>query len=208
MEQTPNTDGLTETIMQIIKENKPDDVNQLVALLRDRVPLKEKQALDAVLVLENQGKIRFETQSLYLPLSFKNYLKTSQALWYWVILAISALTLLMVFGVPEGSLPLSYFRNALGIIFVLWLPGYSFIKVLFPVQVPIKTSTESLDAIERIILSLGMSLALVPLVGLLLNYTPWGIRLTPLVLSFLTLSLVFATVAIVREHRTKMKAIV
>jgi uncharacterized membrane protein len=46
----------------------------------------------------------------------------------------------------------------------------------------IKTSTENLDPIERIALSLGMSIALVPIVGLLLNYTPWGIRLTPIVL--------------------------
>jgi uncharacterized membrane protein len=45
-----------------------------------------------------------------------------------------------------------------------------------------------------------MSLALVPIVGLLLNYTPWGIRLTPIVLSLLALTLIFATVAIIKEY--------
>jgi uncharacterized membrane protein len=52
------------------------------------------------------------------------------------------------------------------------LPGFTFIKALFPAEVPIKTSSENMDTIERVALSFGMSLALVPIVGLILNYTP------------------------------------
>jgi uncharacterized membrane protein len=51
-----------------------------------------------------------------------------------------------------------------------------------------------------------MSLALVPIVGLLLNYTPWGIRQTPIVLSLLTLTVIFATTGILREHQAKTAA--
>jgi uncharacterized membrane protein len=87
----------------------------------------------------------------------------------------------------------------------LWLPGYTFIKALFPTSVPIKTSSENIDTIERVALSLGMSLALTPIVGLILNYTPWGIRLTPVTLSLLALTVVFATAAILREYQTKTK---
>jgi uncharacterized membrane protein len=94
-------------------------------------------------------------------------------------------------------------RFALGIIFVLYLPGYTFIKALFPSKVPTKTSSENLDTIERVVLSLGMSLALTPIVGLILNYTPWGITLTPITLSLLALTVIFATAAILREHQTK-----
>jgi uncharacterized membrane protein len=43
-------------------------------------------------------------------------------------------------------------------------------------------------------------------VGLLLNYTPWGIRLTPIVLSLLALTIVFSTAAMIREHQIIMKA--
>ncbi len=85
---------------------------------------------------------------------------------------------------------------------MLFLPGYAFIKVLFPSTLPIKTSTETLDNIERIALSIGMSLALVPIVGLILNYTPWGIRLAPLTLSLLMLTVASATAGIIREHQT------
>ena len=60
-----------------------------------------------------------------------------------------------------------------------------------------------MDNIERVALSLGMSLALVPIVGLILNYTPWGIRLTPIPLSLLALTIIFATAALLREYQAK-----
>jgi uncharacterized membrane protein len=77
------------------------------------------------------------------------------------------------------------------------------VKALFPTQVPIKTSSDNLDFVERVALSAGMSLALVPIVGLLLNYTPWGIRLTPIVTSLLAMTIAFAIIAIFREHRNR-----
>jgi uncharacterized membrane protein len=40
---------------------------------------------------------------------------------------------------------------------------------------------------------------------LILNYMPWGIRLTPIVLCLFALTLISATVAIAREHQTKKK---
>jgi uncharacterized membrane protein len=103
---------------------------------------------------------------------------------------------------PEDAYPIVYARSALGIIFVLFLPGYTFIKALFPTKVPIKTSSENLDTIERIALSLGMSIALVPIIGLILNYTPWGIRLMPITLSLLALTIIFATAAVLRLNLT------
>jgi len=49
-----------------------------------------------------------------------------------------------------------------------------------------------------------MSLALVPLTGLLLNYTPWGIRLTPITLSLLALTTLLSVTGIIREHGEKL----
>jgi len=76
-------------------------------------------------------------------------------------------------------------RIILGLPLVLFLPGYSLIASLFPRK-------DELDGIERIALSFGLSIAIVPLLGLALNYTPFGIRLSPvlIVLSIFTVSLV------------------
>jgi len=67
---------------------------------------------------------------------------------------------------------------------VLFLPGYALIATLYPRK-------DDLDAIERVALSFGLSIAISPLLGLALNYTPFGIRLTPIliVLSVFTIAL-------------------
>jgi hypothetical protein len=198
-------DELTKTIIDIVAERKPQSVEQLIAVVKDQLYLPEETILEAILKLQSQGKIKLDNQPLPASPKLAKHVKTSSALWYWTTIAIATITVATVFTVPENFYPWSYLRNALGIIFVLWLPGYTFIKVLFPIHVPIKTPTETLDNIERIALSLGMSLALVPLIGLLLYYTPWGIRLTPIVLSLFALTLSFATVAVARENQAKPK---
>lgn|GEM_PF-381428 len=75
-------------------------------------------------------------------------------------------------------------RHVLGAILVLFLPGYSLIEALYPAE-------EDLSPLERLALSIGLSLAIVPLAGLLLNYSPWGVRLDPTMaaLAFLSFSL-------------------
>lgn len=63
---------------------------------------------------------------------------------------------------------------------VLFLPGYSLVEALYPGE-------GELSPLERLALSIGLSLALVPLTGLILNYTPWGIRLNSTVTALATL---------------------
>lgn len=67
-------------------------------------------------------------------------------------------------------------RTLLGIPFILFVPGYTLIAALFP-------GKDDLDSIERIALSFGLSIAIVPLIGLGLNFTPFGIRLIPILFS-------------------------
>jgi hypothetical protein len=196
-------DEIAQTIIQVINERKPQSVQQLTALVKERLSATEEKILESILKLQSQGTIKLESWPPPASLKLATYLKTSQALWYWATIAVATLTAATVFTVPEDFYPWSYLRNALGIIFVLWLPGYTSIKALFPVRMPIKTSTENLETIERIALSLGMSIALVPIIGLLLYYTPLGLSVTPIVLSLLALSLIFATVAIIRENQAK-----
>jgi uncharacterized membrane protein len=70
----------------------------------------------------------------------------------------------------------NFLRTALGMTMLLFLPGYALIAALFPAK-------NDLDGIERTALSFGLSIAVVPLIGLSLNYTRWGIRLLPILIS-------------------------
>ena len=62
------------------------------------------------------------------------------------------------------------------------------------------TQQQGIDGIERVALSFGLSIAIVPLIGLVLNFTPWGIRLAPIALSVTVFTLVCVGIAARRRH--------
>jgi uncharacterized membrane protein len=90
-------------------------------------------------------------------------------------------------------------RILLGLPLVLFLPGYALIALLFPRK-------DDLDGIERVALSFGLSIAVVPLTGLALNYTPFGIRLSPVLFSLSVLTIALALGAVLRRAKLPAEA--
>lgn len=87
----------------------------------------------------------------------------------------------------------SFLRILLGLPFILFFPGYVLIAALFP-------GKKDLDGIERAALSFGTSIAVVPLLGLILNYTPFGIRLYPVYATIAGFTLIMSTAAVQRRR--------
>jgi uncharacterized membrane protein len=108
-----------------------------------------------------------------------------------ILVAIVLLSLLLFPIVLFTSGPV---RIVLGMIFILFFPGYTMISALFPKQ-------QDLSTIERITLSFGTSIAVVPLIGLILNYTPWGIKLSPIFLSIVLFIVIMSAIAWFRHIR-------
>lgn len=106
-----------------------------------------------------------------------------------IIIVILSAGLVTLVGFSSGAL-----RIVLGLVFVLFSPGYTLIAALFPRK-------SDLGSIERVALSLGLSIAVVPLIGLALNYTPWGIRLYPILVSVLVFIVGMSAVAWYRRRR-------
>lgn len=107
------------------------------------------------------------------------------------------LILVLVFCITLG--PLVWLttgtpRAVFGILFVLLFPGYVLTSALFP-------RMTSLTGLERLALTLGLSLAVVALGGLGLNYTPWGINVYPVTVSLLAFVVAFTAVAWYRRQR-------
>lgn len=73
-----------------------------------------------------------------------------------------------------GALLLIDTGHPIAVLMFLLAPGYVLVAALFP-------DNRSLDWIFRLTLSVGVSFALVPLLALLLNFSPSGIRLSSLV---------------------------
>ena len=136
-----------------------------------------------------------QENTTHITISLKDYLFSNSSYWYWLIIILSCLTSLFVILIGEEVIPLVYFRHVLGAIFIMILPGYCLIKILFP--------KSGIDNFERTALSIGMSIALVSLVALLLSFTPWGIRTIPITLTLLTITIVLATIAIIRDYQVE-----
>lgn len=108
------------------------------------------------------------------------------------------IVILTVIFVLLPTLNTSPFRIILGIMMVLFLPGYALIAALFP-------GKKDLDEIERLALSFGLSIAVVPLIGLVLNFTPFGIRLVPVLISISFFTLVLLLLAYLRRSNLSEK---
>lgn len=91
-------------------------------------------------------------------------------------------------------IPSNGLRIALGLPFLLFFPGYTLMTALFPKK-------ERVSAVERTALSFGMSLAIVPLIGFILNYTPWGIRLEPILYSVTLFIVITSIIGWLRRRR-------
>jgi uncharacterized membrane protein len=92
-----------------------------------------------------------------------------------VIIIILTLVCFPVITFSEGIL-----RIILGVVFLLIFPGYTLMAALFP-------NKNSIRNIERAAFTVLLSFALVFLAGFILNYTPWGITLTPI---YITVSII------------------
>ena len=127
------------------------------------------------------------------PNDFLQYLvRLDYSLWFWVVVVLTLTTLTTILLSNYLGF-IIYLRYVLGSVFVLFIPGYVTVEALYP-------RDSDLKPLERLALSIGLSLALVPLIGLILNYTPWGIRLEPVITSLTVYNLLVGSVAVYRRY--------
>jgi uncharacterized membrane protein len=106
--------------------------------------------------------------------------------WFALVVAIVLLLIVSIYLLPQGE-PFVYLRYVLGVPFVLYLPGYSLTKLLF--------RSRNLEVLERIALSIALSMFLASVAGVALNYSPWGIKLDPVVVTLSIITIAFSAVA-------------
>ena len=140
--------------------------------------------------------------------------------WLLIIDILTALLCLAIWLIPGNAA-----RIVLGLPFLLFFPGYTLVATLFlphkagNSQTPensnqanaeeadapnneMEKKKKGIDGIERIALSFGMSIAITALLGLGLNYTPWGIRLVPVIIAITAFIFIMSVIALIRQKRT------
>jgi len=109
------------------------------------------------------------------------------------LIAISLLIMALICVIFLFSVP--WLRIILGFLFVVFIPGYSLLAVIFPRRNEISLTT-------RLALSIGLSIVLSILVGLILAFSPAGISLHSFLFAIAAFVLVLAGLAWYMRHKT------
>ena len=107
------------------------------------------------------------------------------------LVLLNLLVLALVFAIL--FFPSNVARIILGLPFVLFFPGFVLVAALYPTK-------DQVDGVQRLALSLGLSIVVVSLIGLALNYTPWGITLESVLYSIAAFVLAMSVVAWIRRR--------
>ena len=182
----------TKLVENAVKSRRPKTVRQLVQVVAAESALSEEDLIATVKEMAADGSLILQ-DPLYEVESPWDYLLTpSLSMWLWVTLIVTLLAVTTILLIPE-SFPVVVIRWLLGSVLVLFLPGYVLLQLLFP-------RPSEMDSLERFALDVGLSLALVPLIGLILYYTPWGIMLLPIATSISAFTLAFLIAAATRKY--------
>ena len=114
------------------------------------------------------------------------------ARWFGIIVLFTVVTMLTVYFVPSVS-PFFIFRYVFSFVFIMILPGYCLVSVLFP-------AGNKLDLVEKAVLSVALSFSLVGISGLFLGLSSIGMNFTSIRVSLYAIVLVLAAVAFIRKR--------
>jgi uncharacterized membrane protein len=182
----------TGVIVRTVKDENPKSVQELVDIVNVKLNMPKQEILELILKLREDGKIKLrETKA-------QNY-GFVLSLWYVLTILTGLITFVLVYAVPLDAYPWIYFRNFFGLLFIFFIPGYAFARMVMPKK-SCKASLKSLDKIELVVLSVCLSIALVSVIGLGLYYSPFNLSLNSTVFSLFLFTMVFATVALVKER--------
>ena len=115
--------------------------------------------------------------------------------WLEIVAGFTLVTLLATLFVSAE--PLIYVRYVLSFVFVVFLPGYCLVNILF-------IGKNRIDFVETLVLSVALSFGLTGLIGLFLGLSPIGIDFASITISLNAVVFALAAVAYVRKVKTPL----
>lgn len=145
---------------------------------------------NAIDLLERDGTVNLSEPET--PRSFGRALAIFEpSIAFWSTILSSAAILAIVFLVPQEEY-WSIARMIAASAFLFFIPGYAFSNALIP--------RKKLNKVERIAISIGLSLAAVVLLGMILNYGLIGLTEGPIIISIALFSISVGLLAAYREY--------
>lgn len=129
---------------------------------------------------------------------------------WWFLDLVLVLMLTFVGGIVAYAELGGRLRVALVLPLVVFLPGYVLMSALFPEGGEDEERTfgtgndnakYAVGGPERVALSAALSVAIVPMIAAFSSFTPWGVRVHPILYGIVGFTLIFTLIAFVRRIR-------
>ncbi|PVX27358.1 MAG: hypothetical protein CW716_02705 [Candidatus Bathyarchaeum sp.] len=185
--------SLEEVILDTLDTSQPENVKELIQLVQEQTKAKLEDIEKTVKRLHRKGLVSLDEPTHHKE-NFVSFLSLPKGRWFWIVIATALLSFLSILFIPETGTPLSYIRYIFAFILVAFLPGYCLTETLFPRE-------DSLDIIERITFSIGLSFAVTAIVGLFLSFTPPRLTLGTALPTLGSAVIFLAVVALIRKYR-------
>ena len=166
---------------------------QVIDELSTRFSISRSEAALILLKMRLRGELTFNHCSS--PLGF---FASIDSLAYWLLVMDSVLaSLLALISLNEPLI--EALRVILGVPALVYVPGYATLKAIYPIKKPLRP-------IETMLVSIGLSLALVGLISTLLTLTV-GLTVQSALASIMPLNLVLLTIGYLRGFRMKAETL-
>ena len=184
--------SLESVILDILDAMQPENVKELVQLVQEQTDAELEDIEKTVKNLQRKGLVSLDEPSRNKE-NFVSFLSLPNGRWFWIVIGVSFLSFISILFIPETDTPLSYIRYIFAFILVAFLPGYCLTETLFPRKA-------SLDIIERVTFSIGLSFAVTALVGLLLSFSAFKLTLGTALPALGSIVIFLAVAALIRKY--------
>jgi uncharacterized membrane protein len=193
-----------ETVRQLILESllsrRFNTVREVVRSL-EVSGVKQAVTLRVIQDLAREGEVILNLpgapdDAVMAPISnLSEYLQSKLSVDLWITFLLVALGVTTTFFIPANLFPLVIIRWIFSGLFLLFIPGFGFVRSLFPFD-------RYVDQWERLALSIISSLGLSILIAFALNFTPWGITPIPIAVGISIITLI--TIILATYRRVKV----
>ena len=163
---TGETVKTKKLIQDILRDERPNTVRRLVHLVQKKTSLEKTEIYEASQQMEKEKKIHLGATRIErkLPSTLRNFFLKSHyySVEFWVILSFTLIFFPLVLLVQKDS-PVIFLRTIIGLLFCLFIPGWTFANLLFP------KLYETIDQFERMLLALGVNIGIVIFTGISLD---------------------------------------
>ena len=184
---------LESVILDILETEQPENVEKLVHLVQNQVDASLEEIKTEIKKLHKKGLVSLNEPAPKKQ-NFNQFLSAKDNYWFWIIMATSVLSIACIVFIPENQGLVSYIRYVFAFVLVAFLPGYCLTKTLFPKQT-------TLDQIETITFSIGLSFAITTLVGLFLSFSSIGLTLSTTLSTLASTVLILVVLALIRTYK-------